>query len=234
MSAPLCSAAANGDEKAVERLLQDPSVNVNQISDDGSSALFVASFWGYASIVKKLIDRGADVNFRNKANMWTPLHAAAFQEHGPVILKLITTKGIDLTAVDSLGRTAVDFASVSEAIWPLFGAQGCKRTSKEDLIAKGVIRKVETESQSSGNPSSAPSAPSGRLAALSRPGSAYVVQINPNQRPTSASRRTLMSASGRRTEAQDLSNGVDVLGNASSPTQAKPPTSDPSFSVWRS
>lgn len=30
-----------------------------------------------------------DINFQNKGTLWTPLHAAAFQEHGPVRAFLI-------------------------------------------------------------------------------------------------------------------------------------------------
>lgn len=43
-----------------------------------------ASFWGFSDVVVSLLDRGADVNHSNKVTLWTPLHAAAFQEHGKV------------------------------------------------------------------------------------------------------------------------------------------------------
>lgn len=43
-----------------------------------------ASFWGISDVVMSLLDRGADVNHSNKVTLWTPLHAATFQEHGKV------------------------------------------------------------------------------------------------------------------------------------------------------
>ena len=39
-------------------------------------------------------------------------------------------------------RSAADFASAIDAIWPLFAAAGCTRTSKASLIEKKIIIKV--------------------------------------------------------------------------------------------
>ena len=39
-------------------------------------------------------------------------------------------------------RSAADFASAIDAIWPLFAAAGCARTSKASLIEKKIIIKV--------------------------------------------------------------------------------------------
>ena len=44
----------------------------------------LASFWGFPDVVKSLLDGGVDVNQQNKGTLWTPLHAATFQEHGKV------------------------------------------------------------------------------------------------------------------------------------------------------
>ena len=44
----------------------------------------IAAFWGFYDVVKNLVEDGADVNTQNSGSLWTPLHAATFQEHGKV------------------------------------------------------------------------------------------------------------------------------------------------------
>jgi hypothetical protein len=57
-----------------------------------------------------------------EGTMWTPLHAAAFQEHGKVI-KLLLERQADPSIIDYKNCSPVDFASVSEGIWPFFAGQ---------------------------------------------------------------------------------------------------------------
>lgn len=47
-------------------------------------SLLAASFWGFSDMVNTLLEKGADVNHSNADTLWTPLHAATFQEHGKV------------------------------------------------------------------------------------------------------------------------------------------------------
>jgi hypothetical protein len=51
----------------------------------------------------------------------------------------------DLNLKDKEQRTAIDFASAIDTIWPFFAALGYKRTSKTDLIAKKIIYKVKNK-----------------------------------------------------------------------------------------
>jgi len=46
----------------------------------------------------------ADINLANKGTLWTPLHSAAFQGHGKVIMKLMEHNP-DLTMKDNQGRS---------------------------------------------------------------------------------------------------------------------------------
>lgn len=46
--------------------------------------LHAAAFWGFANVTKTLLDSGCNVNHQNEGSLWTPLHAATFQEHGKV------------------------------------------------------------------------------------------------------------------------------------------------------
>lgn len=72
------------------------------------------------------------------------MHAATFQEHGKVVLCLLSNDA-DHEIEDHQGRTAVDFASVSESIWSFFSGRGCVKTSKKELIEKQIIRKLQQE-----------------------------------------------------------------------------------------
>ncbi|XP_074659694.1 protein phosphatase 1 regulatory subunit 27-like [Tubulanus polymorphus] len=135
----LSTLAQIGDEKLVEKFLTE---NIN-IKGNGphalQSQLYLASFWGFKDIVKSLINLGADVNKQNNGSGWTPLHAATFQECGPVVMLLIQN-GADPEIPDELGRTPKDFASASEKIWMHFAALRLKRTSKIQLVHLGVLR----------------------------------------------------------------------------------------------
>ncbi|WAR07193.1 TNKS2-like protein [Mya arenaria] len=134
MAAPMtvAIAAASGDLRGA---------NVNDRSRDGMTPLGIAAFWGYADIAELLLTYGADVNLANKGTLWTPLHSAAFQGHGKVIMKLMEHSP-DLTLKDNQGRTAVDFASAMDGIWPFFAAARCRRTTKAQLIDMDIVKKA--------------------------------------------------------------------------------------------
>lgn len=50
-------------------------------------SLYIASFWGFSDMVTALLEKGADINHSNAGTLWTPLHAATFQEHGKVYIR---------------------------------------------------------------------------------------------------------------------------------------------------
>ncbi|KAF1776810.1 P-loop containing nucleoside triphosphate hydrolase [Phytophthora cactorum] len=116
-----------------------------------------------SSFCHSQLQRPNDVRFLAGTG-WTALHAAAFQEHGKVV-RLLLAHQADPKMVDAEGRRAVDYASISEATWPFFSgppshgsslcnrlyfdviyslrpAQGCTKSLKSDLVAKGIIRKI--------------------------------------------------------------------------------------------
>ena len=55
---------------------------------------------------------------------------------------LLLEKGANPLIPDSEGRSARDFASASDCMWPHFASHGCQRISKQDLIDRGIIKKV--------------------------------------------------------------------------------------------
>ncbi|XP_011442525.2 ankyrin repeat domain-containing protein 49-like [Crassostrea angulata] len=170
MSAPMsvANAAANGDITLLKEILRQ-GANVNERSKDGMTPLALAAFWGYADVVECLLQHRADINACNKGTQWTALHCAAFQGHGKVIMKLMEhNPSVELK--DNQGRTAVDFASALDAIWPFFAAAGCKRTPKSELIRLDIVKRVTHVD---------PTLPKSEMAHFSRPGSAYVIKAQP-------------------------------------------------------
>jgi hypothetical protein len=175
----LCEAAAANQVDLVAFLIDMESTDLEQLGADGVSPLCAAATWGNDGVVSMLLDAGCDPNVRNAdRSRSTALHVAACQEHGKIALLLLQA-GADAMLEDGDGRTACDFASASNGIWPLFAARGLTRTPKEALVSKRIIHKVhmepepETESAGNGNGGGGGSG-SGTLSFYSRPGSAYV------------------------------------------------------------
>ncbi|XP_064397744.1 ankyrin repeat and SOCS box protein 3-like [Halichondria panicea] len=184
----LAVAVANGDIKEVAALLEG-GVDPDQRSSDGFAPLCIAAFWGYADMVKLLLNKGANINVSNSGTGWTPCHCAAFQGHGKVMLHLSQAKP-DLSIQDTAGRTASDFGSALESVWPFFVAMGCSRTSKAELVRLDIIKKSEPRVEKGATNSGSDGQVMSRVSHLSRPGSSYVL----NTRLLQPSRSTQMSA----------------------------------------
>ncbi|XP_033740559.1 protein phosphatase 1 regulatory subunit 16A-like [Pecten maximus] len=218
-SMSVANAAASGDLTLVKELLQK-GCSPNERSKDGMTPLAVAAFWGYAEIVEVLLECRADINTCNNNTLWTALHCAAFQGHGKVIMKLMDYKP-DLYLKDNQGRTAVDFASALDAIWPFFAAAGCKRTSKADLIRMDIVKKV-SQDPANVNPS-IHGIQQSDFAHFSRPGSAYVMKSQPyrGQSSYTDSNMAVASVTG------------DVLAGTPDSPHANSRAPIPSFSLWQ-
>ncbi|CAB3983449.1 oxysterol-binding -related 1-like, partial [Paramuricea clavata] len=74
--------AQKGDDELVEKFLSENVHITGSASEQKQSQLYIAAFWGFYDVVRTLVDGGADVNTQNAGSLWTPLHAATFQEHG--------------------------------------------------------------------------------------------------------------------------------------------------------
>lgn len=168
-------AAANGSRSTVEFLLES-GASIDAPGRDGTTPLCAAALWGNDAMVAFLLQRGADPSARNEGTGWTALHAAAFQEHGKVV-RILLEHGADPKMADAERRTPVDYASISEAIWPFFAAKGCVKSSKAELIAKGIIRKIQDQPEQGAYPSDKNA---DSISAFSRPGSSYTrAQVQP-------------------------------------------------------
>ncbi|MES2633657.1 MAG: ankyrin repeat domain-containing protein [Pseudomonadota bacterium] len=125
--------------KAAQALIDWPKTNVESRTPQDESPLMIAALRGHLEVVRKLIDRGADVNKPG----WTPLHYAATSGHVPIIalllenhayidaespnkttplmmavhygsaeaVKHLLEAGADPSLKNQLGMTAVDFAN---------------------------------------------------------------------------------------------------------------------------
>lgn len=72
--------------------------------------LIIAARSGQVGLVKLLLDRGADVNARDKETETTALIAAAHQGHVQVV-DILLQKGVDVNAKDKTGKTALSEAT---------------------------------------------------------------------------------------------------------------------------
>lgn len=198
----LSAAAAVGDAAACCRILQRGLTSASTCGPDGTSPLTAAALWGHCDVLQLLLDAQADTAQCHRRNRETALHHAALQEHGKACMLLLQA-GADPHALDVRGASPCDFAACSEAVWPHFAAVGCSRPSKEELVARGVIRKASCalERELGG-------APGGVVPEFSRPGSAYVVSALHPPRPGSAAS---FSPGLRPTLSRGGSRPIDIL-----------------------
>ena len=169
----LLAAVGSGSLKRIGELIED-GADVDEPGIDGTTPLCCAAMWGVTKAAELLLDSGAEVNAGSPGTGATALHLAAFQSQGKVSMLLLAA-GADPLLEDKSGRTPADYASVSEAIWPLFAAKGCKRSSKERLLRLGIIRK-QMEKQVVGRNAAATKeggSDGKTVDYVSRPGSSY-------------------------------------------------------------
>lgn len=185
----LATFAAGGDIHGVRRVIAADPGAVNEVGLDGTTPLCAATLWGHVDVVRLLLESMASPDLRNENGpRWTALHAASLQELGKASM-LLLEKRANPDERDTEGVTPCDYASCSEALWPLFAARGCTRTPKEELVQKGVLRRasndLEQQLRNDGNAESA-SSRRGVVTEYSRPGSSYVVSREFPPRPGSS------------------------------------------------
>jgi uncharacterized protein len=103
----LMKSIAHGDYDMVRRMLE-AGANANMADFNWSSALYIASGYGYTPIVSLLLKHGADVDAANNYNE-TPLLTAACAGHAETV-RVLLAAGADTSIKDEDGWKAEDLA----------------------------------------------------------------------------------------------------------------------------
>ena len=113
---PLWWAAYQGNKKAMEALLSQDGVDVNNRSTqfDGTP-LGAAAINGHLGIVKRLLDcRGIEINSLQTEEEWTPLFGAACGGYDKIVEALLARKDIHVDTKNALGETPLTTAMSME------------------------------------------------------------------------------------------------------------------------
>ncbi|KAL8838498.1 MAG: hypothetical protein Q9176_005050 [Flavoplaca citrina] len=88
----------------------DRGATANTMDILGCSPLTVSAYKGNFHITEVLLEHGADPNAMTS---WLPQHLAAERGHTQVLRLLLSQEGVDVSALDSFGRTALHYAATS-------------------------------------------------------------------------------------------------------------------------
>lgn len=117
-------AAALGRVDAIDRLLAREPPLVNAPGADGNFPLGLAAFFGKVDAMRRLLDRGADMNAAAQNFMKVqPLHAAVGARSAEAVAMLLD-RGADVNARQQVGYT------------PLMGAASSGREDLADLLLR--------------------------------------------------------------------------------------------------
>jgi hypothetical protein len=117
-------AAFQGNLEILQKYISDhPQTNINAPGPEGNTLIYLASRNGHSSIVKWLIEKGANVNVVQNTGS-TPLHAASYRGHSEVCKILLQQKDIRVDIKNKYGKTAKE-ESTSEIfeLFKFFGHQ---------------------------------------------------------------------------------------------------------------
>jgi ankyrin repeat protein len=102
---PLHEAVRNRCVAVVQALLAVGSIEVNaRDRSNRSTPLHLAALMGHVEVVQALIQKGANINAKNK-NDRTPLHLAAFKGHVDIVNVLLAVGSIEVNARDRSNRS---------------------------------------------------------------------------------------------------------------------------------
>ena len=116
----LCEAAAAGDIEAVKAELNEGADPNARDSELGATPLSWATLFNHVEVAEFLIQKGADVNARNRDG-GTSLHGAAFLGHADIAALLIQ-KGADVNARNDKGESPLDASRVDWEITRLIAS----------------------------------------------------------------------------------------------------------------
>lgn len=125
-------ASTYGISSVVEAILES-AVGIDSNDNSGRTPLSWAAEKGHGAIVKLLLDKGANIDSKNKYFGRTPLSWAAEEGH-KVVVELLLGKGADRDSADKSGQTPLLWAAKKgcEAIVKLLLENGANRDSNDN------------------------------------------------------------------------------------------------------
>ncbi|MBW5389963.1 ankyrin repeat domain-containing protein [Brachyspira hampsonii] len=98
---------------------EDTEYDLSVVFDEGTTALMIASYYGYADLVNALIENNADVNMKNKRNYTALLYATDIWSRQGIgiydsnfnVVELLVMAKADVNAADNNGWTPLFFAA---------------------------------------------------------------------------------------------------------------------------
>ena len=154
----LWSASVSGDTKACCSLLdtspgqseQARLLNFPYPHQGGKTPLHGAAMHGHVEVLRTLLERGAEVNARDRFSGATPLHAAASQGHADVITALLES-GADPQQRNGRGQTARDvcLAAMSALVSEHLALSG-NAGSQEGKRSAGARMQIAIHSRNAG------------------------------------------------------------------------------------
>ena len=84
---PMCHACKMGHHHVVQKIIR-AGADLDQPHNQGSTALYIASYAGHLSVVQELLDHDADIDLATD-NGCTPLYVGCQNGHLPVVLELL-------------------------------------------------------------------------------------------------------------------------------------------------
>jgi len=118
-----------GSFKVADALLAERTLDVDALNGADESALMMAALKGHTDWVKRLLERGAQVNKPG----WSPLHYAATGPE-PAVVKMLLDRG-----------AAIDAASPNHSTPLMMAAQYGNEASVELLLARGADPKARND-----------------------------------------------------------------------------------------
>lgn len=141
---------AGRGEKQITALFMEAGMSPDSYrQNDGFTPLHAAAAYGKASVVRQLLDKGADINARDKEGQ-TALMKAVWNNHADVVSTLLQ-RGANFTVSDSKGNNVISMAKakrdkrVLDALVTA-GINELKETLDKVISAPGKTNKAPTAS----------------------------------------------------------------------------------------
>ena len=87
----------------------DGGMLIDSVDGVGRTALQLAAMYNETDVIRELLQRGADVNKRDRNHGQTALHWRAMKNNTDAI-RLLLENGASTTIKDAVGRTPIDWA----------------------------------------------------------------------------------------------------------------------------